>query len=85
MKVKFLNHSILQKTSTIAKEITTKSKNKDTKKFVSEYLNGFEITKEESKLVNDLCEVGSADGDFDDIEKKYIGFIVEELGLSKEK
>lgn len=68
------------------KEITTKSKNKDTKKFVSEYLNGFEITKEESKkLVNDLCEVGSADGDFDDIEKKYIGFIVEELGLSKEK
>ena len=45
------------------KEITTKSKNKDTKKFVSEYLNGLEITKEESKkLVNDLCEVGSADG-----------------------
>ena len=68
------------------KEITTKSKNKDTRQFVSDYLKGLEITPEESrKLVNDLCEIGASDGDFDDIEKKYIGYVVEELGLVKEK
>ena len=68
------------------KEITAKSKNKDTRQFVSDYLKGLDITPEESKkLVNDLCEIGAADGDFDDIEKKYIGYVVEELGLVKEK
>ena len=68
------------------KEIAAKSKNKDTKQFVSDYLKGLEITPEESrKLVNDLCEIGASDGDFDDIEKKYIGYVVEELGLVKEK
>lgn len=68
------------------KEITTKSKNKDTRQFVSDYLKGLEITPEESrKLVNDLCQIGASDGDFDDIEKKYIGYVVEELGLVKEK
>ena len=68
------------------KEITTKSKNKDTRQFVSDYLEGLEITPEESrKLVNDLCEIGASDGDFDDIEKKYIGYVVEEQGWSKKK
>jgi len=68
------------------KEIVAKSKNKDTRQFVSDYLRGFEITPDESrKLVNDLCEIGASDGDFDDIEKKYIGYVVEELGLVKEK
>lgn len=68
------------------KEIAAKSKNKDTRQFVSDYLKGLEITPEESrKLVNDLCEIGASDGDFDDIEKKYIGYVVEELGLVKEK
>jgi tellurite resistance protein len=68
------------------KNVIESSKNKDTKQFISEYLDGLNLSKEESKkLVIDLCEIGASDGDFDDIEKKYIGFVIEALGLENEK
>ena len=68
------------------KNVIESSKNKDTKQFISEYLDGLNLSKEESKkLVTDLCEIGASDGDFDDIEKKYIGFVIEALGLENEK
>ena len=61
------------------------SEKKDTGLFLKEIINNANFTKEEAKeLITHLCYVGSSDGDFDDLEKKYIGYVVAELQLEKE-
>ena len=62
------------------------SKDKDTKLFVKELVEKGDFTKQEKiNIINELCSIGFSDGDFDDIEKRYIGYVVSEFGLEKEK
>ncbi len=54
----------------------------DTLGFLKQILKGIKLTTDESKnLINELCLAASSDGEFSDIEKKYIELLVNELGL----
>ena len=57
----------------------------DTLGFLKQILKGIELTADESKnLINELCLTASSDGEFSDIEKKYIELLANELGLVDE-
>jgi len=57
----------------------------DTLGFLKQILKGIELTADESKnLINELCLTASSDGEFSDIEKKYIKLLANELGLVDE-
>ena len=58
----------------------------DTLGFLKQILKGIKLTADESKnLINELCLTASSDGEFSDIEKKYIELLANELGLVDEK
>ena len=67
------------------KSIVNKQNNNnsiDTLGFLKQILKGIKLTDEESKsLINELCFAASSDGEFSDIEKKYIELLVIELDL----
>ena len=67
------------------KSIVNKQNNNnsiDTLGFLKQILKGIKLTDEESKsLINELCFTASSDGEFSDIEKKYIELLVIELDL----
>ena len=57
----------------------------DTLGFLKQILKGIKLTADESKnLINELCLTASSDGEFSDIEKKYIELLANELGLVDE-
>jgi uncharacterized tellurite resistance protein B-like protein len=57
----------------------------DTLGFLKQILKGIELTADESKnLIKELCLTASSDGEFSNIEKKYIELLANELGLVDE-
>ena len=68
-------------------------KTKDAKAFLKEIFNPLLTSSntsdiftqdEQIVLLNELCEIASADNNFDDLEKQYINLLAKELGLEKE-